>query len=225
MINKLKFITLVVLLLPYLSAAAEESGNFQFSGTYKHSYSKTLDHKNELLFQGYYYLTNDLTLSSGYSNSINSIGENFYFSLQIDNHPRLLRYGLSFLSRDFSDYGIRENSVLPTIALMTGLFEIELGLNFRILETDVQTGTIHPLYRIQFNILDRNRWGLTLGLGNFGAFKAGNITDIHYILTNRITLNEKIQIITVIGLHNAGQIALASYYSAFFGQIGMRYNI
>jgi len=188
-------------------------------------YKSTLGSKNELFFRGEHRFSSGISIGTGFSTAFYSLPESFYINLKISNHPSFLRYRLMLLSRNFPDYEMKENSINPTIALITDFLELELGLSFRILETENQTATIHPLYRLQFNILDRKHYGLILKMSNFDLFRAGNITDLYYTLGNQVKINDRIHIDIDVGFHNAGQIALSSYYSTFFGQIGVKYYL
>ena len=195
------------------------------SGTYRYTYDSTLGPKNQLFFFGTQNITENLSLSAGFSTAFNSLPEAFFLNLTLNNYPDFLRYRISLLSRDFPDYELTENSIYPSISLLTKYIELELGMSMRILEADIQMVTYHTLYRLQFNILDLKSYGLKFRMSNFDHFRAGNISDLYYTVENSIFVNEQIIIRVDIGLQNAGQLSFASYYSSFYGQIGVKYKL
>jgi len=212
-------------MLTFIQAAAEESHKLEVSSSYRYTYNTTLGHKNEIFFHGKQRFSNHIDVGAGFSTAFNAIPETFFINFDLNNYPNFLRYRLSLLSRDFPDYEIRENSIYPTIALLTRYFELELGMSFRILETGVQTATSHTLYRLQFNILDRKHYRLYFKMSNFDLFFAGNITELYYTFANTVKINDDFFIQADLGFHNTGQLAFASYYSTFFGQVGVKYRL
>ena len=216
---------LIFIIISPLYANTDKIFQLEITSSYKYTYSRTMGHKNEILFHGKQHFSDHLDIGAGFSTAFNSLPENIFINFDINNYPSFLRYRLSLLSRDFPEYKIRENSIYPTISLLTRNIELELGMSFRILETDVQTFTAHTLYRLQFNILDRKHYGLFFKMSNFDLYNAGNITELYYTLGNTVKINDHFQIQADLGFHNPGQIAFASHYSTFFGQIGVEYNL
>lgn len=219
------YIILFILILIPFSAFSETTGENYITSSYTYAYNRTMGHKNEVFFQGQYTLSKYFSLGAGFSTAFNSLPERFYLNLDIINYPTFLRYRISLLSRDFPDYEIKENSIYPTIALLTKYFELELGLSFRIIETDPRNISTHTLYRLQFNIINLKSYGLSFKMTNFDAFRADNITALHLILENEIKINENFHLEVDLGMFNAGQIAFASYLTSVFGHIGVKYYL
>ncbi len=111
--------------------------------------------------------------------------------MDLVNFPSFLRYRISLLSRDFPDYEITENSIYPTIALLTRFFEMELGVSYRFLGSLEDSMTIQSLYRIQFNVINLKQYKLSLKMSNFDSFRADNITSLYYTIQNKIRINDQ----------------------------------
>lgn len=204
---------------------SEDIRPITLDGSYRYTYSFTKGHHNEVFFTGHQKLNEYAALGAGFSASLDALPARFYFNGEIVNVPSFLRYRLSILSRDFPDYGIKESSIYPTIALLTNIVEFELGLSFRIVNSNPETASLHTLYRLHLNLINRSKYKLALSLANFDNFHAGNISDISYRLHNRISLTDRLDIRIDGGFSNAGQLAFASYISSFFGEIALRYNL
>ncbi|MCP4159096.1 MAG: hypothetical protein GY760_03395, partial [Deltaproteobacteria bacterium] len=117
--------------LPLLADTEKESS---LASSYRYMYHRTLGHKNEIFFQGKYSFSDYFIMGTGFSTAFNALPERFYITAELNNLPSFLKYRIKFLSRDFPDYEIRENSIIPTIELSTRFFELELGLSFRFME-------------------------------------------------------------------------------------------
>lgn len=222
---KIVYAACICALFLKLPVIAEGFTPMEVLGTYKYTYDGTLGPKNELFFYGIQDITENLSLSAGFSTAFNSLPESFFLNFTVNNYPDFLRYSISLLSKDFPDYELKENSIYPTISLLTKYVELELGMSVRTLEADIQMVTYHTLYRLQFNILDLKKFGLKFRMSNFDYFHAGNISDLYYVVENSIYLGEQLIITINLGLQNAGQWSFASYYSSVYGQIGMRYKL
>lgn len=223
--NKSICIAILCIIILNFPTIAEGLGPLEVSGSYRHSYNGAIGHKDELFFMGIQNISENLKLATGFSTAFNSLPESFFLNLTLENYPSFLRYSVSLLSRDFPHYGLKENSLYPTISLMTKYFEMELGMSLRVLEADVQLITYHTLYRFQFNIIDLKKYGLILRMSNFDHFRAGNISDLYYIVENSLHVSDQFTIRIDMGLQNAGQLSFASYYSTFYGQIGVKYSL
>lgn len=223
--NKYFILICIITLLSPLLLYSERSSRLEISSSWQHTYNNTMGHKDELFFHGKHRFSDHLDLNTGFSTAFNALPESFFINMDLKNYPSFLRYRLSLLSRDFPQYEIRENSIYPTISIMTRFVELELGISFRILESDVQIVTTHTLYRLQFNILNNNKYELFLKMSNFNLYRAGNISEIYYTLGNVININDKWGIQADLGLYNPGQVALVSFYSTFFWQLGVKIQL
>lgn len=203
----------------------EDTRAITLDGSYRYTYNLTKGHHNEFFFTGYQRLNKYAAIGAGFSASPDALPARFYFQGEILNVPSFLRYRLSILSRDFPDYGTKESSIYPTISLLTDIVELELGLSFRIVNSNAETASLHTLYRLHFNLINGNRYGLGLSLANFDNFRAGNITDIRYGVHNKIALTDGLHIRIDGGFSNGGQLSFASFYSSFFGEIAVRYSL
>ena len=132
---------------------------------------------------------------------------------------------MNFLSRDFPDYKIRENSINPTIAILTKYFEIELGVSFRFVEALEQSFSFHILFSGHMNILNFRHYDCSFRVSNFNLFRADNKTSLYYTLKQKIRIGKHWIIKVDIGLHDAGQTVLSSFFTSFYGQLGFRYNL
>lgn len=202
---------------------AEDISSISTEGSYRYTYNMTSGSRNELFFSGSHTLNKHFTIDAGFSTAFNALPERFYFRGRLFNAPSFLSYSIHFLYRDFPDYNIKESSINPTVSLLTRFFILELGMSFRILNTDMETASIHTLYRLQFNLINRPVYQLRISMANFDSFHAGNFTDIQYRLSNNLRLSDKLILKADAGFSNSGQISFASFYSAFFGEISVRY--
>jgi hypothetical protein len=185
----------------------------------------TTGHHHELSLAGSLDFSSHLKLEAGVSTEFQALPQNFYMTLEVLNYPAFLIYSLTILQQDFPEYEMTESTIYPSVTLLGGKFlEFELGAALRLLNSDGESLSFHPLYRLQFNILELRRYGLSFSLANFDDFQAGNVSHIRYTLSNRITLSPKINLLISAGFFDSGQLAFASYFSAFFGEIGLRYR-
>ncbi len=221
MLGKLLILFLLSSTLLPLSANIEKESSL--ASSYRYMYHRTLGHKNELFFQGKYSFSNYFLMGTGFSTAFNALPERFYITAEINNLPSLLKYRIRFLSRNFPDYEIRENSIIPTIELSTRFFELELGLSFRFMEALGQNFSYHLQYRLQWNILIFKGYELSFRAGNFDLFRSDNITSLYYTLENRIMIGKKWIITLDIGIHDAGQTTLSSFFTSIYGEIGFKY--
>jgi len=195
------------------------------SSSNQYTYNRTLGHEDEFFFFGEYQFAQDFTVGGGFSTAFNSFPERFFVSFKVNNHPSFLQYSVTFLSRDFPDYEIRENSIYPTIGLLTRFFELEVGLGFRFLGGIPEGGTISTQYKLKFFLLNFKKYQLTYTIKNFDNFYAANITAISHNLDNMIKINDNWMLTVGLGLRNAGQVGMSSFYSAFYGSVGIRYYL
>ncbi len=223
--NKLVALILITSVFTPVLLSGESKIDSYWVGSYRYKYHKTMGHKNEIFFQGSYNLYPNFTMGAGVSTAFNSLPERFYLNLDLINFPSFLRYRLNLLSRDFPDYEIKENSINPTISLLTKYFELELGISFRFINVIENSYTIHTLYRIQWNILNFDKYEFSFKLSNFDSFRSENITSLYYNLGNIIYIGEKWRIEADIGFHDAGQLAFSSFFTSFYTQIGIRYYL
>lgn len=224
MSNKTVYAIFLCLFIYNSPIIPEGFGPMEVTGTYKYTYDSALGPQNELSLYGVQDLSENTLLSAGFSTAFNSLPEAFFLKFALNNYPSFLRYSINLLSRDFPDYEVKENSLYPTISLITKYFELEIGMSMRILEADIQMVTYHTLYRLQFNILDLKKYGLLFRMSNFDNFRAGNINELYYTVENSLKVNDQFIIRLDMGFQNAGQLSFTSYYSKFFAQVGLRYK-
>lgn len=192
---------------------------------YRYTYNMTSGHHHEFSLSSSLTFNSYFKMEAGVSTEFHALPENFYIRGEIHNFPAFLVYGLTILQQSFPDYEMTESTIYPSVTLLGGHFlEFELGATLRIVNSEIETLSFHPLYKLQFNILNLKPYGLSFSLANFNDFQAGNISHIRYNLNNRITLSPSFNLYVSAGFFDSGQLAFASFFSAFFGEIGLRYT-
>lgn len=214
---------LILMLLITLPLAGDDDVTASIGSSYKYEYNRTLGVRNELFFQADFKVNEILSLGSGFSTAFHGFPERMYITASVGNVPSFLSYNLSFLTRDYPQYEIRETSLIPTMALLTRFIEFELGSSLRWTQYYDTVFSAHILYRLQVNILDLKHWELNYKMANFDSFRADNVTSLYHTLGNKIYINDKWMISADFGLHDAGQVAFSSYLTALFAEIGFRF--
>lgn len=222
--SQLKFVPVLMLLLA-IPAAADEENRAVLSSFYRYEHHRTLGDRHELFFHSDFRINDFVSMGGGFSTAFKALPERMTVTASVENLPSFLKYNLTFLTRDFPDYGIQETSLFPTIALMTRFLEFELGCSFRWVRYVDLSYSSHTLYRLQLNVLNLDHWELFYRASNFDSFRADNVTTLYHILGNRFRINENWVITADFGLHDAGQVAFSSYLTAFHAELGFRYRI
>ncbi|MBN2658457.1 MAG: hypothetical protein JXR86_15465 [Spirochaetales bacterium] len=226
MLQKKSIVISAFLLLFLLPLSSGEPEKISLESSYRYTYNRTTGHHSELFFSSSLDLNPHIFLEGGFSSDFKVLPHNFYLHAGIEGLPSFLLYGMTLIQREYPDYEIRETTVNPTVVLLAGtIMELELGVAMRILNSDRETLSFHPAYRLEFHILRRPVYKLSVSIANFDRFHVGNVTDIFFMISNGFSFSGKVELIFDAAISNTGQVAMASFYSAFSAELGLRYRL
>lgn len=216
---------MILILLVPINISGDNDVNATLGASYRFEYNRTLGAGSELFFQSDFNVTDFWGIGAGFSTAFHSFPERMYISTSIKEFPPFLNYNITFLTRDFSEYGIKETSLFPTVALLTRFFEFEMGSSFRWTHFEDNEFSTHILYRLQVNIIAFPAWELIYKMANFDLFRAENVSTLYHTIGNKIRVDNNWIIVADLGIHNAGQIAFSSFLTALYAEIGFRYEL
>jgi hypothetical protein len=131
---------------------------------------------------------------------------------------------LKFLGNQYGEYGKAANSIIAYVNWNDTVYFIDFGVNYRFLNTnEAQLWNIfyydnistESIYYYRFSrrfVMDEGRYTLVLEVNNHDPMYAGNLGAYGLFLKNRITVSDKMTIISSIGCRQSGSIALSATY-------------
>lgn len=144
---------------------------------------------------------------------------------------------LKFLGNQYGEYGKAANSIIAYINWDNSVYFIDLGVNYRFLNTNegqlwnifyYDNTSIESIYYYRFSrrfIMDEGRYTLVLEVNNHDPMYAGNLGAYGLFLKNRITVNDKMAILGSIGCRQSGSIALSATYYKTMIYWGIEVNL
>jgi hypothetical protein len=135
-------------------------------------------------------------------------------------------------------YTYQTNTLVPFLSFRRNWGGVDLGAAFRFTLFDSASSIFEPVWaaRLFFAVPALDKIKLTVGIGNFSVFNAGNLGAYYFYVKSRIDLREfrpvkelrerwgirpRIYLINNLELYQTGSIALTSTFQGFAWQGGI----